>query len=197
MLVMVPWPDARGDVDDPQERAALRRQDRAAFERLYTACAPALLRYLIRLCGDADQAQDLLQETFVKAYRALPATRPDLRLRPWLYKIATNTARSAARRGWWRRVIPFGQQGPDAHIPEEIPIDSRYAEAELVARALAAIPPDYAAALLLHWHEGFSIAELCLVLGVSEAALKKRLYRAKTAFRAAYTDECARAEEGR
>lgn len=195
--MLAPWPDAWGEDEDPLERAALRRQDQAAFERLYTACAPALLRYLTRLCGDADQAQDLLQETFVKAYRALPATRPDLRLRPWLYKIATNTARSAARRGWWRRMIPFGQQLEDAHIPEEMPFDSRYAEAELVARALGAIRPDYAAPLLLHWHEGFSLAELGPILGVSEAALKKRLYRAKTAFRAAYIRECARAEEGR
>jgi RNA polymerase sigma-70 factor (ECF subfamily) len=178
------------------DTAALRRQDAAEFERLYQTCAPELGRYLARLCGDADLAQDLVQETFVKAYQGLPHTRPDLQPRPWLYKIATNTARSAVRRAGWKRVLPFGDHPPERPPPDQILLDNRYAETNLVERSLAAIKPDYAAPLLLHWREGFSIDEICAILGISRDNFKKRLYRAKKAFSTAYAQECARSEEG-
>ncbi len=182
--------------DSGFDTAALRRQDVAEFERLYQTYAPQLGRYLARLCGDADLAQDLVQETFVKAYQALPRTRPDLRPRPWLYKIATNTARSAVRRAGWKHVLSFGDHPPERPPAGEILLDSRYAETDLVERSLAAIKPDYAAPLLLHWREGFSIGEICAILGLSRENLKKRLYRAKKAFSTAYAQECARSEEG-
>jgi RNA polymerase sigma-70 factor, ECF subfamily len=187
---------------------ALRRQDAAEFEALYHAFAPELERYLSRLIGDPFLAQDLLQDTFVKAYRALPHTRPDaLLLRPWLYKIATNTARSAvrsaARRAGWKRVLSLGRSGehgePGSHEDEpdmrSADFEARFAEAELVERTLAAIKPDYAAPLLLHWREGFSIDELCAILGLSRDNVKKRLYRAKKAFAAAYSQQCTQFEE--
>jgi RNA polymerase sigma-70 factor (ECF subfamily) len=174
---------------------ALRRQDAAEFRRLYDALAPELGLYLARLCGDPDLAQDLLQETFVKAYRALPRTRAGLAARPWLYKIATNAARSAARRAYWKRVFTFGSRPPDPPDPAGMTFESRHAEADLVERALAAIKPSYSAPLLLHWSEGFDIDELCDLLGLSRDNLKKRLYRAKRAFAAAYARECARSED--
>jgi len=174
---------------------ALRRQDAAEFRRLYDAFAPELGRYLTRLCGDADTAQDLLQETFVKAYRALPRTRPDLAPRPWLYKIATNTARSAARLARWKRVFTFAGRPPDLSEPAFMGFDSLYAEADLVERALAAIKPYYASPLVLHWREGFDIDELCAILGLTRDNLKKRLYRAKKAFATAYAQECASTDD--
>src|SRR5207249_7945526 len=108
----------------------------------------------------------------------------------------TNTARSAARRAYWKRVFTFGSvPAPDPPDPAGMAFESRYAEAELVERALAAIKPGYAAPLLLHWREGFDIDELCGILGLSRDNLKKRLYRAKRAFAAAYAQECARSED--
>ncbi len=175
---------------------ALRRQDAAEFERLYYAFAQPLRLYLARLCGDSDTAQDLLQETFVKAWQGLPRTRSELQVRPWLYKIATNTARSSMRLAYWKRVFTFGDRQADRQEDMTTTFESRYAEAELVERALASIKPDYAAPLLLHWREGFSIDELCAILGLSPDNLKKRLYRAKQAFSRAYTRECAAPEEG-
>lgn len=183
---------------------ALRRQDAAEFEALYRTFAPELQRYLSRLIGDPFLAQDLLQDTFVKAYRALPHTRSGALLpRPWLYKIATNTARSAVRRAGWKGLLSLGRRGewgeprsyedePDKHSAD---FEARFAEADLVARTLAAIKPDYAAPLLLHWREGFSIDEVCGILGLSRDNLKKRLYRAKKAFAAAYSREGAKSEE--
>ncbi len=171
--------------------AALQRQDAAEFERLYVIFAPALRLYLARLCGDVETASDIVQETFVKAYRALPRTGPDLQLRSWLYKIATNTAYSNMRLATWKRVLPFGDNPPKPLVTIEAIFEKRYIETELVEHALTAIKPEYAACLLLHWREGFSIDELCHILTLTKDNLKKRLYRAKQAFVAAYAKECA------
>ena len=182
--------------DSGFDTAALRRQDVAKLSGC-TKGMPELGRYLARLCGDANLAQDLVQETFVKAYQALPRTEPNMQPRPWLYKIATNTARSAVRPGRVEARPVLGAHPPERPLSGEILLDSRYAAGiDLVERSLAAIKPDYAAPLLLHWREGFSIDEICAILGLSRENLKKRLYRAKKAFSTAYAQECARSEEG-
>lgn len=188
--------DRPGNLSNPADSsgfdlAALQRQDPSEFERLYIEFAPALRLYLARLCGDAETASDIVQETFVKVYRALPRTGPDLQLRSWLYKIATNTAYSTMRRAGWKRVLPFGDNPPKPLVTIEALLENRYIETELVGHALNAIKPEYAACLLLHWREGFSIDELCTILALNKDNLKKRLYRAKQAFVVAYARECA------
>jgi RNA polymerase sigma factor (sigma-70 family) len=178
-------------IDAQFDLAALQRQDSASFERLYRAFAPELQRYLLRLCRDAATADDLLQETFQRAFCALPAATRDLALRPWLYAIATNAARSAARTAYWRRVRP-GSDDALAQVVDHAPAaEARVADADLVERTLAAMKPDFARLVLLHWWEGFSLDELCAVEGLTRDALKKRLYRARKAFSAAYAVECA------
>jgi RNA polymerase sigma-70 factor, ECF subfamily len=177
--------------------AALQQQDSAAFERLYLAFAPHLRRYLLRLCGDQDMADDLLQETFRKAYCALPRVDPELALRPWLYTIATNTARSAARTAHWRRVYSLTNSVFDGATTNDSALEARILTTDLVERALGALKPDHALVLTLHWQEDFSIDELCHILELSRDIVKKRLYRAKKAFSAAYARECADEQEGK
>ena len=174
--------------------AALRQQDAVAFEQLYHAFAPRLRRYLLRLCRDPDTADDLLQETFHKAYAALPRLPPAVALRPWLYTIATNTARREARTAYWRRVCAGAHRDLAQPADGAPQLEARVVEADLVERALAAIKPDYAILVRLHWHEGFSIDELCRIECLARDTLKKRLYRAKKAFSAAYAAECATAD---
>ena len=187
--------DKPGNFSNPPDSsgfdlAALQRQDPTEFERLYVVFAPALRLYLARLCGDMETASDIVQETFVKAYRALPRTGPDLQLRSWLYKIATNTAHSTLRLVAWKRVLPFGDHPPKQLVTIEAMLENRYIETELVEHALTAIKPEYAVFLLLYWREGFSLDELCNILALTKDNLKKRLYRAKQVFVAAYAKEC-------
>jgi RNA polymerase sigma-70 factor (ECF subfamily) len=166
-----------------------------ATEALYRAFAPELRRYLRRLCRNGELAEDLLQETFQRAHAALPRLQPDAPRRPWLYAIATNLARSAGRAAYWRHVRPLSEV--DLERTHDGALDGSAATADLIERSLAALKPDDAALVLLHWRAGFGIDELCQALGVRRDALKKRLYRAKKAFSAAYARECAHAEEGR
>jgi RNA polymerase sigma-70 factor (ECF subfamily) len=165
-----------------------------ATEALYRAFAPELRRYLRRLCRNGELAEDLLQETFRRAHAALPRLTPDAPRGPWLYAIATNLARSAGRAAYWRRVRPLNEG--DLERTGDQALDGSAAAADLIERALAALKPDDAALVLLHWRAGFGIDEICQATGLGRDALKKRLYRAKKAFSAAYARELAHAEGG-
>lgn len=158
--------------------------DAAAFAALFEQYHGPITRYLYRLVRDPDLADDLAQDTFVKAYRALGQTRADLNFRAWLYRIASNTAASHFRR---RRIIQWLPFTPST--PEPV-VDARFAEAlgerEAVEAALRRISPSYANALLLRHDQDLSVAEVAYVLGISVNAAKVRLFRARKAFAAAY-----------
>jgi RNA polymerase sigma-70 factor (ECF subfamily) len=145
-----------------------QRGDAAAFAEIFERYQHRIVNYIYGLVHDRELANDLAQESFLKAYRALPRMGSDLRLAPWLYRIAGNTAFSALRRRKLIRWLPLLNDGimtPD--------IDGE-------------LPAKYAAPLLLHSHEGLSCNEIAEILGISSGAVKTRLFRAREAFRAAY-----------
>ncbi len=172
-----------GAVPTVEEALVIRAQggDAAAFAEIFERYQHRIINYIYGLVHDRELANDLAQESFLKAYRALPRMGSDLRLAPWLYRIAGNTAFSALRRRRLIRWLPLLNDGimtPD--------IDGDVAEAEAVHRALAKLPAKYAAPLLLHSHEGLSCNEIAEILGISAGAVKTRLFRAREAFRTAY-----------
>jgi RNA polymerase sigma factor (sigma-70 family) len=155
------------------------------FAEIFATYHAGILRYLGALLRDPSLAEDIAQETFVKAYQALPRTAPT-NLKAWLYAIATNAAFSALRR---RRILAFLSFGTLAtHDAEIEPTDPwrRVEERELLIRALQRLSKRDAACLLLHFQQGLSYAELATVLGVSVPAAKMRLSRARAAFRDRY-----------
>ncbi len=161
--------------------ARARRGDAAAFAEIFERYQHRIVNYIYGLVHDRELANDLAQDSFLKAYKALPRMGDDLRLAPWLYRIAGNTAFSALRRRKLIRWLPLLNEGIEATSA-----DGRVAEAEAVQRALARLPAKYAAPLLLHSHEGLSCQEIAAILGISTGAVKTRLFRAREAFRAAY-----------
>jgi RNA polymerase sigma-70 factor (ECF subfamily) len=165
--------------------ARIRAGDEDAFELLVGRYQAPLFRYLRGLVGDQEQARDLLQETFLRAYRSIGSLEDAGLLRSWLYRIAHNQAYSALRR---RRLISwlplsFGQQvGTPA--PDRSAIEAAQVEA-----ALARVPVQQRAPLLLHLVGGFSYAEVAELLQVSEGTVRMRISRGRAAFRAAYGGE--------
>jgi RNA polymerase sigma-70 factor (ECF subfamily) len=165
----------------------VKRGDVKAFAPIFDQYHSRIYRYLRRLVGDPELAEDLAQQTFVKAYKALSAqgSEPE-NLRAWLYTIATNTALSALRRRRliaWLPLHPDRQPAPTASGREQ---EARIGERELLAQALGRLPKKDAACLLLHFQQGLTCAELSEILGVSLSAAKMRLYRARAAFCEAY-----------
>ncbi len=181
------WPkttpgEIRVSVDENGLVERARAGDQAAFAQLFEQYHAPILNYLHRMVSDRALAEDLTQDTFIKAYNALPRTKPDLAFKAWLYRIATNTAISHLRRGKIIKWLPFlsDRETPDEHIEKSV---TRKMD---ISEALSKLPQHYATALLLRHYQGLSLAETAQALDVTENAAKLRLFRARKAFAQIY-----------
>jgi RNA polymerase sigma-70 factor (ECF subfamily) len=159
-----------------------RRGDRAAFGALVERYQRPLGSYLAHLTGDREAALDLTQETFVRAFGAIARTRPDLLVRPWLFRIATNLARDHNRRRRLLEWLPLRVVDQTMSLAD----DETTEERDVVRRALGRLRPDERSVLLLCGLEGLPYQQAAGVLGGSAEAVRKRFARAKEHFRAAY-----------
>jgi RNA polymerase sigma-70 factor (ECF subfamily) len=181
----VSFPARSQPVSDEIELVAQARTgDPVAFERLFEKYHAPVLNYLHRMVGDRALAEDLAQDAFVKAYRALPNTRPELAFKAWLYRIATNTAISHLRRRKLIRWVPFL---PTQDYASSESVEGSVGRKHDVEKALHQLPEHYAAVLILRHYEGLSLAETASALDISENAAKLRLFRARKAFANVYT----------
>jgi RNA polymerase sigma factor (sigma-70 family) len=179
--------DAAGAHHDESAQfvTALREGDPDAFELLVARYQAPLFHYLRGFVGDAEQASDLVQDTFLRAHQSLAGLLDAALLRAWLFRIAHNLACSHLRR---QRLIRWLPLRPHHRAPAE----RSAIEAAEVEAALARVPQEQRAPLLLHLVAGFSYAEIAVLLGMSEGAVRMRISRGRAAFRAAY----AREEDG-
>lgn len=162
------------------ERA--RAGDDQAFAALFEQFHAPILNYLHRMVSDRTVAEDLTQDTFIKAYKALPRTSQDLAFKAWLYRIATNTAISHMRRGKIVKWLPFVSD-PEQRGERLERTVTRHTD---IADALDQLPKHYAAVLLLRHYQGLSLAETAEALDITENAAKLRLFRARKAFAKIY-----------
>ncbi len=157
-----------------------------SFERIYDEFKTPIFNYIYHLVGDREQADDLTQDTFLKAFKALPKMDASLKLSAWLYRIATNTAYDALRR---RKLIVWLPWQDLDHEPADLESpdpQETIGTTELVRQALRRMPATYRAALLLYTQEGFSYAEIAQTLNIAESGVKMYLSRARQAFREHY-----------
>lgn len=156
------------------------------YLQLVASYQSAILNYLYRLVGDADVAEDLTQDTFVRAFRALDRLEleeeAEARRRGWLYRIAHNLATDYLRRQARLRWLPLDAVRHGGGLDP----DERLAEREPVTRALAALSEEHRHVLLLFSHVGLSANEVAEVLGITPEAARKRRQRAREQFEAAY-----------
>lgn len=153
------------------------------FERIYDEYKVPIYNYILHLVGNREQADDLTQDTFLKAFKALPKMDPSLKLSAWLYRIATNTAYDALRR---RKLIAWTPWQDMDHKPmdeEQGDPQESFGRASLVHEALELMPRHYRAALLLYTQEGFSYSEIAAALNIAESGVKMYLTRARQSFR--------------
>jgi len=165
-----------------------RHGDRDAFEKLVRLHAAGLHAVVSRLCATAEEAEEVTQETFLRAWRGIARFQGDCQMFTWLYRIGVNEAsRRGARRG--------AQQTSslDEH-PEQAPADwrptpdLRVEQKDLRAaleEAVRGLHPDYRAPLILRDIEGLSTADAARILELGEGAFKSRLHRARLTVREA------------
>lgn len=169
------------------ELAALTLAGRQqAFAEIMERHRTAIYRLTRGHTGEPDETLDLVQETFIAAYRALGDYDQERPMRAWLSRIAINKCRDWARRRTVRRFLvslPLGRADPMSQVPDDVamPDDAAAAreELELLWAAVAALPQNLKEPLILRTVEGLSQAETAKVLRISEKAVETRLYRAR------------------
>lgn len=169
-----------GTLDDAAARVL--NGDGSAFREIVEATSARLVRLSARLLGNLDDAEDAVQEAYVKAHRALTQGSFDQRAKveTWLFRIVTNTSIDALRNRV-RRPILSDELVDAAWEPQG------QAEALVALREiedwLGDLPPEQRVALTLKALEGWSSAEIAAAMGCSEGAVEQRLVRARAALR--------------
>jgi RNA polymerase sigma-70 factor (ECF subfamily) len=164
----------------------------ARFAQLFDEFSAPIYNYVLRMVGDADRAADITQDTFIKAYRKLDTVTDAASTRSWLYRIATNTAIDDMRRR--RMVSPMGDDAPAyANRADDRPGPEAQVMAatldERVQRALSTLRPNYRQCLLLSDLEDMSAQQIGEVMGLSYAAVRTLLCRARGEMRRALAAE--------
>ncbi|MCZ7663923.1 MAG: sigma-70 family RNA polymerase sigma factor [Thermoleophilia bacterium] len=169
--------------------------DRERFVELLKTHDRGLRSLAYRLLGDRDCMDDVLQEAYLKAYRALPGFRGDAEVGTWLYRIVYNASVDCIRRDATRQAVPLTDLTNLASRRHDDPAVIVAGRQDLAA-ALAALPPEQRAAVLLVDAQGFDHALAADVMGVPVGTVGSRLHRARAALRQALGDTYD-AEEGR
>lgn len=161
------------------------------FDRLYREHVERIYRFAQRLCGQADDAKDLVQETFLNAYRGFKDFRGEAQLSTWLYAIASRACIRMRRK---RSGEPDRELSLEEFIPTsegefrlQVPTEGLTPQEALehkelrlaLERAIQKLPKMYRLVLVLRDMEGLSAKEVGAIMGLNERAVKSRLHRAR------------------
>jgi RNA polymerase sigma-70 factor, ECF subfamily len=179
--------------DDDALVAAVARGDARAYRALVERWSPRVHAFLARALANRSDADDLLQETFVRAWRAAPRYQASGRFAAWLFRIAGNLARQELRRrrvrGWFRGdAAALDDEAVLASLPAPRSFDTdgalRDAETRLaLARELGRLPDRQRLAVLLRHFEGLSLHDIAVALEVSDRAAESLLARGTASLR--------------
>lgn len=172
--------------------AALRHRDSVAFQHLVETYSPRIYNLALKMLGNPDLAEDILQETFINAYKAIDRFEGRAHVSTWLYRIAHNAVLMRLRK---EKNVPDIRSLDDEVDPDTLPTASEWKDAperrllraELMQKmdeALASLSETLRIVFVLRDIEGLSTSQTAEVLNLSETAVKSRLHRARLALRA-------------
>ncbi len=171
-----------------QDTGGSPRRGGAGFDEIYAAQATAILRYLKRVTGSRDAAEELLQETFLKLHVQLSSGEPLADVRAWLFRVAANLANDRARAS-----IRSGRREArlSSQTPRIVEFDPRVERREAILAALRLVPPRMRQVMLLA-AEGCTYREIAEVTGIEAGYVGVLLQRARAAFAKYYDTEAIR-----
>lgn len=175
---------------DQQLVARVQRGDRRAFDLLVVKYQHRILSLVGRFIGDFAEAQDVTQEAFIKAYRALPNFRGDSAFYTWMYRIAVNTAKnhlvSRGRKTPTHDIDPddaefFGDHSPMRDIDSPDGLLQRDQLRKVVFSAIEELPEDLRMAITLRELDGLSYEEIAEAMDCPIGTVRSRIFRAREA----------------
>jgi RNA polymerase sigma-70 factor, ECF subfamily len=175
------------DAEDQEAIQAVLAGDREAFRSVVDRHSRSILNLAYRMTGNAADAEELTQETFLQAYARLSEFRLGSRFHPWIYTIALNLCRSHLRRRRltvWQRPAASAESDHPAREPRGGDPDPEQAllgrEAERRLRdAVQALPPKYREVFVLRQAQGLTYGEIAELLGLPLGTVEARLFRAR------------------
>jgi RNA polymerase sigma factor (sigma-70 family) len=175
---------------DEQLMSAYVAGDAAAFRVIFERYAPLLMRAMLRELYVREEANDLVQQTFLQLHRARADFDPGQKLKPWVFTIAMNLKREYFRRK--RRRPERSLDVESALEPAVAALGAARVDARrTLARVLADLPPDQREVIELHWFDGLEFPEVAQVVGASVSAVKVRAHRGYVRLRQALGDDAA------
>lgn len=162
----------------------IKRGDAQAMEELLGLHEGRIYRFGLRMCGNEDDARDVLQETLLAAFKNLSSFRADSQLSTWLFQIARSFCFKHRRR---HEGEPAAHERLESREPMQVASNDSSGDAhvharqvgEVISLAIAGLSPDFREAIILRDVEGLSAEEAARVVGIEPGALKSRLHRAR------------------
>ena len=164
--------------------------DRRAFDLLVLRYQQRILKLIMRLVRNPTEAEDVAQEAFIRAYRALPAFRGDSAFYTWLYRIAINTAKNYLVSAHRRPI----DQDVDLQDPDNYEVNARLRDEETpeglllqdelrgtIERAIASLPDELRTAIMLREIDGLSYEEIAQAMDCPVGTVRSRIFRAREA----------------
>jgi RNA polymerase sigma-70 factor (ECF subfamily) len=170
-------------VKDYEFLTQVKSGDTTSFNKIVEFFQTPIHNYLYHLTGDYEVTQDLVQDTFLQAYKSIGKTRDNLPLKTWLYRIATNNAWQYHRRK---------KLGSTAFLKNQEEVFTKQLgtthpdENAEIQETLQKLPPKQRVCIILHFLEGFKYSEIAQTFGISEKAVQKRVERGCEQFRKLY-----------
>jgi len=168
----------------------VQQGDRRAFDALVLRYQQRIVKLIMRYLHDPAEAQDVAQEAFIKAYRALPAFRGDSAFYTWLYRIAINTAKNHLA-ALQRKPLDYEL---DAHEPDHYELNPRLRDEETpeglamqeqlrrtVERTIASLPAELRTAIMLREIDGLSYEDIASAMDCPVGTVRSRIFRAREA----------------
>jgi len=173
--------DRLNDPQGPEPDRLIRRAiggDQGAFGELIRRYEGAAFRLALRITGSRADAEDCVQEAFLRAYRALARFEQGRPFGPWILRITANRAMTRAGRRKKERPLAEAERLPEAGPEMDAALGNKE-ELEHLRLAVSALPPQDRAIIGLRYEEGLKVAEISRVLGLTLSAAKVRLFRAR------------------
>jgi RNA polymerase sigma-70 factor (ECF subfamily) len=169
---------------------AFQRGDTSAFDELVARWQRRIMGAIYRVVGREEDARDICQEAFLKAYRALGGFKREARFSSWMYQIALNLCRDRLRRRRGRTFLALDDASAADEILPGLHVDAveglEVADlSRLVAAAVAALPEEQREVIVLKEYEGMTFVEIAATLQVPVSTVKTRLYRGLDVLRVA------------
>jgi RNA polymerase sigma-70 factor, ECF subfamily len=170
-----------GDGVDRDLIRRCRRGDRAALEELVLLTSARAFRLAMRIVGDRHEAEDVVQDAYLRIFRALPRFREEARFETWMHRIVVNAALNRLRsRGRFGELVDGSAlDGPAPDRPAE-----QAADRDALERALDRLPPGQRIAVILKDVADLSCRDIADQLGIEEGAVKVRLHRGRKRLKA-------------